>query len=172
MKKTKTYQEKLLDPRWQKRRLEIFGAFNWKCGECSASTKTLHAHHLYYERGLEPWEYPDDAFLCVCDTCHNKRHEAEITIDKIIHKAFTANEIHQLARYISANGGDQILDVLEYLNSRPELMEALAGICIGRAAQNQQLPPIDTGNWEGRPASAMSTEEGRRLFAAMRAAID
>ncbi len=68
----KTYAEKLKDPRWQKRRLELFDKADWTCKECHTKTETLHAHHGYYERGLEPWEYPDEVMHVVCEGCHKE----------------------------------------------------------------------------------------------------
>lgn len=62
----------LRDPRWQKRRLEIFQRDNWTCTKCSETMRTLHIHHLYYKWDCNPWEYPDDALVTVCELCHEK----------------------------------------------------------------------------------------------------
>lgn len=70
----KSYSEKLLDPRWQKRRLQVFQYAGWRCQICGCSTRTLHAHHSYYKRGKEPWQYPKGAIIAVCNTCHAKLH--------------------------------------------------------------------------------------------------
>ena len=67
-----TYQEKLLDPRWQRKRLEIFQRDDWRCQKCGSLQDTLHAHHLYYEKGAEPWEYPMDAYMTLCASCHQE----------------------------------------------------------------------------------------------------
>ena len=69
----KTYIEKLRDPRWQRRRLEVLNAANFKCRDCRAADKTLHIHHAYYERGRDPWDYPSDSLLSLCDECHDDR---------------------------------------------------------------------------------------------------
>ena len=82
------YQRKLKDPRWQQRRLHLFQSANWECQEpaCERSLKTefcgeppasLHVHHLYYERNKDPWDYPDEAFMVLCDSCHEYRAECE-----------------------------------------------------------------------------------------------
>lgn len=63
-----TYSEKLLDPRWQRRRLEIYGRDNFACTKCGDTQTTLAVHHLYYKG--EPWEAPDDALKTVCQDCH------------------------------------------------------------------------------------------------------
>lgn len=62
------YLEKLKDPRWQKKRLEIFERDNWTCKSCNDRNSTLNVHHLIYHRDLEPWEYPNE-------DCHNEETE-------------------------------------------------------------------------------------------------
>lgn len=66
----KTYREKLLDPRWQRKRLEILERDQWQCYDCGDDKSTLHVHHRYYVRGREPWDYPNDALVSLCETCH------------------------------------------------------------------------------------------------------
>lgn len=63
-----TYSEKLRDPRWQKRRLEIMQRAEFKC-ECCGDEKTeFHIHHTKYTG--EPWQAPDEALECLCRECH------------------------------------------------------------------------------------------------------
>jgi hypothetical protein len=35
----------------------------------------LNVHHKYYQEGLYPWEYPDDALVTYCEKCHQNLHE-------------------------------------------------------------------------------------------------
>jgi len=42
------YYAKLKDPRWQKRRLQIFNRDKWTCRICGSTTDTLHVHHIAY----------------------------------------------------------------------------------------------------------------------------
>lgn len=42
------YKEQIKDPRWQKRRLEIFQKDEFTCKLCGNSQKTLHVHHIEY----------------------------------------------------------------------------------------------------------------------------
>jgi hypothetical protein len=67
----KAYAEKLKDPRWQRKRLEIFQRDGWECIHCGSSRRMLCCHHVKYIEGLEPWEYPDDLLLTLCETCHD-----------------------------------------------------------------------------------------------------
>lgn len=69
-----TYAEKLLDPRWQKRRLKVMEYARWRCQICGKKDRPLHCHHSYYTRGKEPWQYPDGSIICICDGCHEKIH--------------------------------------------------------------------------------------------------
>jgi hypothetical protein len=66
-----SYSDLLKDPRWQKERLEILELDKWACRHCSNKELTLHVHHLYYEKGLKPWEYPDSALVTYCELCHD-----------------------------------------------------------------------------------------------------
>jgi hypothetical protein len=70
-----TYKEKLLDPRWQRKRLEILQRADFKCEVCGDGKKTLHVHHGYYERGFDPWDYDNETLNCLCDPCHQAAQE-------------------------------------------------------------------------------------------------
>jgi hypothetical protein len=73
----KTYSEKLVDPRWQKRRLEIFQRDSFTCQNCKDETATLNVHHRYYVGGRSVWNYPDVALVTLCNKCHE--HERNIS---------------------------------------------------------------------------------------------
>lgn len=70
-----SYVEKLRDPRWQKRRLKVMEAADWKCQCCGDAASPLEIHHLRY--GGEPWSVPDEWLECLCETCHGIRTDAE-----------------------------------------------------------------------------------------------
>lgn len=72
-----SYADKLKDPRWQKKRLEIFETHGWRCEDCGTKTRTLHVHHCFYIRALEPWEHGSDLLMCLCDVCHEFRQGRE-----------------------------------------------------------------------------------------------
>lgn len=70
-----SYSEQLKDPRWQKKRLEIFNRDKFTCVQCGNFKSTLHVHHANgYQNGLMPWEYPDVELLTLCESCHTKEH--------------------------------------------------------------------------------------------------
>jgi hypothetical protein len=66
----KTYSEKLKDPRWQKKRLEIFQRDDFTCTFCKSKHIELQVHHKEYEYGKEPWEYENDELETLCKECH------------------------------------------------------------------------------------------------------
>ena len=72
------YSDRLLDPRWQRKRLEILQRSDFQCEECGESTQTLHIHHRYYISGRMPWEYPDFCYQSLCSECHDKHHQRNL----------------------------------------------------------------------------------------------
>jgi len=68
------YGQKLRDPRWQRKRLEIMQRDEFKCRLCGDHEATLNVHHLLYQRGADPWDYRDTALLTVCEACHEELH--------------------------------------------------------------------------------------------------
>lgn len=65
------YAQQLLDPRWQKKRLEILERDGWRCCSCENDKDTLHVHHKYYVSHRFAWEYPDFCFQTLCSDCHS-----------------------------------------------------------------------------------------------------
>ena len=75
----KSYKDKLLDPRWQKKRLKILERDDFKCQLCGDTETTLHIHHKKYVKG-DPWDSPDIYLITHCEHCHTvteilKNHE-------------------------------------------------------------------------------------------------
>lgn len=66
-----TYKKQLLDPRWQKKRLEILNRDSFSCRKCLDKTSTLHVHHRYYDKAKMAWEYDDYFLITLCETCHS-----------------------------------------------------------------------------------------------------
>lgn len=84
--KKPTYYELLQDPRWQKKRLELFQAADWRCLDCGESNRTLHVHHSYYERGVKPWEYPNESLTVLCRDCHKVAQDGMTLLHREIGK--------------------------------------------------------------------------------------
>jgi hypothetical protein len=83
-----TYKEKLLDPRWQKARLRVLERDEFRCRHCLSIHKTLHVHHLDYTDGHEPWEYPLDYFLTLCEDCHREETEGRKATERRLLSSF------------------------------------------------------------------------------------
>lgn len=113
----KSYSEKLLDPRWQQMRLRIFERDGWKCVNCDASEKTLHAHHpVYHPRADGPWDYQDDEIITLCVDCHSEEHD-ELESSKanvllaVVRLGFTTSlEMDFFTDYISVLSKDELKD--------------------------------------------------------------
>ena len=67
------------DSRWQKKRLEIMERDEWACRSCGASGEgvTLNVHHIHYESGKAPWEYPEHMLVTWCEKCHAAIHDLQ-----------------------------------------------------------------------------------------------
>lgn len=75
MNTKQAYKEKLLDPRWQKKRLEILQRDDFRCAYCKNETKTLHVHHFFYNKNGNPWDAHNDQLITLCDDCHFIEHQ-------------------------------------------------------------------------------------------------
>ena len=71
-----TYSEKLKNPKWQKKRLEIMQRDNFTCTHCTDSESTLNVHYYMY-LGKEPWDTPSECLTTLCERCHEFEHELE-----------------------------------------------------------------------------------------------
>lgn len=96
------YAEKLRDPRWQKKRLEVMERDHFSCIGCGNDKETLNVHHKYYVRGKEPWEYELSAFMTLCETCHefesvNRRTAEEKILLAFKRAGFFAGHLEELA---------------------------------------------------------------------------
>ena len=88
------YKEKLLDPRWQKKRLEILSRDEFTCQMCGDTKSTLHIHHKLYNNN--PWDVDNDKLITYCQHCHQF---IEFTKDFSIY-----NNILKIVKDITVNG--------------------------------------------------------------------
>lgn len=68
-----TYSEKLKDPRWQRKRLEVMQRDSFACQSCGDESSTLQVHHSYYLPKWMPWQYPEDSLITLCEGCHEEQ---------------------------------------------------------------------------------------------------
>lgn len=71
---TMTYAEKLRDPRWQKVKSDVQNRAGFRCEQCGDDRTILNVHHTYYVKDRDPWDYPTEDLLCLCEPCHEKWH--------------------------------------------------------------------------------------------------
>lgn len=74
-----TYDDLLQRDEWKDKRLKILNRDNNRCVYCG-SNANLNVHHKYYYaypngRKVEPWNYPDNALITLCENCHHKVHK-------------------------------------------------------------------------------------------------
>jgi hypothetical protein len=86
-----TYAERLKDPRWQRRRLEILNRSSFTCESCDAGDRTLHVHHKLYRKGAMPWEYADHELEALCEQCHAWLHDRRAALDAAVASLTTAD---------------------------------------------------------------------------------
>lgn len=130
----KTYSEKLKDPRWQRRRLEIMERDVFQCQMCFDRDNTLTVHHKEYLKGLEPWEYEDDLLVTLCERCHKKVHyniELEkngILFENILFECNITDWtilIHRIGKIYKIEGKQSIKTIIQLLTSYCITMEDL-----------------------------------------------
>ncbi len=92
------YTDKLKDPRWQKKRLEILERDKWTCQYCYDDFSTLVVHHKIYIPDKEPWDYPDNLLITLCEDCHNKEKDERPAYEQSLLETlkvwFSSEDIH------------------------------------------------------------------------------
>jgi 5-methylcytosine-specific restriction endonuclease McrA len=69
-----SYDQLLRDPRWRLKRKVIIERDNKQCTVCGGKKKLVVHHTFYYKDKINPWQYPDDSLLTLCETCHKEYH--------------------------------------------------------------------------------------------------
>lgn len=144
------YSEKLKDPRWQKKRLEIFERDEWACQRCGDDTETLNVHHLLYQKGKEPWDYEDKLLITLCSSCHEtetmeRRAAEQILLDVLSLKGFFSDSLMQIAigflemKIPRAVDTQNIGFVLNYILQTPGVMTKLEVEYFTLVAQGSQV---------------------------------
>lgn len=127
-----TYKEQLLDPRWQRRRLDILERDEFKCQLCYDPFTTLHIHHFYY-RNIMAWEYQDHELITYCKHCHSiaeyyKKIDERILIAKVI-KRPVSDGIENLFSFIIDRDSVKI-DVFKYEAERVHFLVSMDGFTV------------------------------------------
>jgi hypothetical protein len=128
----KTYSDKLKDPRWQKKRLEVLNRDKFVCQCCYDDSSTLHVHHLKYNN-CDPWDIESNYLITLCEDCHIVEEEEykksiEDLIDTLKRRGFITTDFIRLRdNLIDLPYGwqkhDPNLDVIGFILSTPNLFK-------------------------------------------------
>ena len=68
------YRDKLKDSRWIEFRKRVYKKDKHKCTICGTKDRPLNAHHRFYDKNKEPWDYLLGDLDTLCDWCHEFLH--------------------------------------------------------------------------------------------------
>jgi len=137
-----TYQEKLKDPRWQKKRLEILERDGWMCRQCYDKTKTLHVHHRWYNAELEPWEYEDRVLITLCEDCHKEEPDKSkirrlLLEDRFYQHAFSSSDYLLINWLLERLGSATVRDMLFLVSEFIQIAESPENIARFRSEREK-----------------------------------
>ena len=143
------YSDKLKDPRWQKLRLKVFERDDWACQICFDKESQLKVHHKYYLQGKEPWDYPLEVFITLCEKCHTEeyenRPEAEHVLLRVLkEKGFFAADVQGLAEGVSRmellHSHDVVASAYAWALGTPEIQRRLLDRYLASTNQKAREP--------------------------------
>lgn len=112
-----TYKEKLLDPRWQKLRLDVLNRDNFMCQLCNDTKSTLHIHHLNYSKSGNPWDSNMDDLETLCKECHSIiEYNKSYKIHPITALKMDIEDGSKLYFIYTDEDGDIVVDIYVYKN--------------------------------------------------------
>jgi hypothetical protein len=129
----KTYGDRLKDPRWQRKRLEILSRDEWACQQCYEKEGQLHVHHLIYSNG-DPWDIEDKYLTTLCEDCHEYEHRqlphAEAALKSALRgHGFLSDDIVNIGLGFycmqSFHTHEVMSNVIEFALRSPEIMQDL-----------------------------------------------
>ena len=132
-----TYGEKLKDPRWQKKRLEILERDDWTCQGCWATEKTLHVHHLAYTNN--PWDAEAEDLMTLCDSCHDRLHKNKADYQRVMAEfgaSLDENDLQNLKQCVCGSGLEacRILKALAFITHDDQHLSLIEGLIEIKAA--------------------------------------
>ena len=68
------YKDKLKDPRWIEFRKRVYKKDGYRCTICGTKDRPLNAHHRFYNKNKEPWDYLVEDLATLCNWCHEFLH--------------------------------------------------------------------------------------------------
>lgn len=133
------YLEKLKDPRWQKKRLEIMQRDNFQCTICDDDKITLNVHHNFYKG--EPWDVNNKDLITTCVYCHEFLEvckKEKISIIKVIRKKHKNNDYTGITFYLTSD--NMITSISFNENKETEFL-----LCINKTIFNELYTFFNNG---------------------------
>jgi hypothetical protein len=78
------YNEKLKDINWQKKKNSIQIRDEFTCQKCGSKEGFLNVHHRHYLPGRDPWDYPDQLLILLCEDCHKDEEDCKDILTEMI----------------------------------------------------------------------------------------
>ena len=126
-----TYSEKLRDPRWQRKRLEIMQRDEFACRACGNKENTLNVHHLEYSGN--PWDAENDSLVTLCQNCHADAETVK-KLKNVINDGFLHAALMQASYWLMNTrgksgsffrGGDFIIMASDGCNNREKITKVI-----------------------------------------------
>ncbi len=143
---TSEFWKRYQDPRWQKKRLEVFQRDSFTCVECGAEDKALHVHHLSYEWDKDPWDYPVENFKTLCVDCHDMKKQCwkvmEQRILKWSRESLTTSELSVIYVFLTHAPPEEVTAIFDLMFDDGAYLTK-AGISFSEASEE------DDSLWRG-----------------------
>lgn len=120
----KSYRSQYLDPRWQKKRLEVMQEAGFKCQACGSGEKTLNVHHKQYVTNRDIWDYKDDQYATLCEDCHEMIHESFDILNDVIGSVDNRKISRKAMAAFLAGWGDVEIDLSRFTEVQREIYES------------------------------------------------
>jgi len=118
----KSYYEKLKDPRWQKKRLQIMQRDAFTCRHCGDTEETLNVHHKQYFKNKDPWDYEDKDLMTLCEVCHSETSDLAKAISIACSEYPWEMKEVQNALEISSEERYKVFHILSLVVENPEMI--------------------------------------------------
>jgi len=120
----KSYRSQYLDPRWQKKRLEVMQEAGFKCQACGSSEKMLNVHHKQYVTNRDIWDYKDDQYATLCEDCHEMIHESFDILNDVIGSVDNRKISRKAMAAFLAGWGNVEIDLSQFTEVQREIYES------------------------------------------------